>query len=343
MLGLFKRGTNRVCKACRKRISSSRLVPASGTFYHRDCLKCADCDQLALYQYMPTASLDPPILLCKEHFSRRVQGEDEPNDKDAMNVCGGCRRPIMTGMPLEVEPFGDGTVEGWHQYCWKIYKIWDITLDIFKPTLSHVKDMETYAAECMLWEDRVQTVFGSLREFYVVFEVRLARFIENVEQLRYMDALQEGKDIWAQVDILMDISESGYDAGIAKVHYARSAYQDWAREIQLSTCPPSLMVHSPEDQRILDSLIGLPASFQVLTKRALIGFVRQDIHSKKLDQHLFRLERQIFGHRPPEEGLYSKRRSRTVSSTSLWTKNLEVASLSSEDAENEQDTHTMTA
>ncbi|KNC53135.1 uncharacterized protein AMSG_09210 [Thecamonas trahens ATCC 50062] len=77
-----------VCPACSRSMSArDALLRVSGTEYHRDCAKCADCDQSL--SEISARSLDG-ILLCSRHLRAR----QEPTPSANSSSCPTCSRKI---------------------------------------------------------------------------------------------------------------------------------------------------------------------------------------------------------------------------------------------------------
>ncbi|KAI9092666.1 hypothetical protein DFS34DRAFT_285321 [Phlyctochytrium arcticum] len=294
MLKIFRRGTTKICRACQKRITSrSHVVPCCGTYYHRDCLRCADCSRPASHQYVSRKTIDAPILLCKDDYLRRIYGPDADDSELARrfhsnDTCGGCRRPIMTGVPMEVDPLGNGHVDGWHQYCWRIYKIWKIKLEDFHPPKLSLFDIETFDAECVLWEDRVQTAFGSITEFGKVLEQRRLMLVRSLMDGRRADILRVARELWDQVDLLMNIDHASTQELQDHFQSLRKAVNKCITRLQLK--PQNALQLRQITEETIDMLDNSTDMVQSLLLVALIWSIKQNLHTGEIEAHLHRLE-----------------------------------------------------
>ncbi|TPX72308.1 hypothetical protein SpCBS45565_g00724 [Spizellomyces sp. 'palustris'] len=240
---------------------------------------------------MPSTSTDVPILLCKEDYLRRVFADDSEvtGEYRSNDTCGGCGRPVIVGLPLQVDPNGDGHMEGWHHYCWKVYKTWNIKLDTTKPPSICLMDFESFDAECLLWEDRVQTAFGSLSEFGAVLEQRRGMLVQLLQEGRHGEAINLGKEVWAQVEYLINISENNVEgiryAYTPELYEAKSSFDIWVARTELYMEDCRQMA-----EKTISLLTSVNNSIQDLLKKAFVWFIQQDLHGGKIDPHLLRLE-----------------------------------------------------
>ncbi|KAJ3299559.1 hypothetical protein HK104_008445 [Borealophlyctis nickersoniae] len=240
---------------------------------------------------MPSGTNVSPLLLCEDDFAKRVFGWPHaaliPRE-----TCAGCECPIMIEKPFEVKASNREYGQTWHRSCYGIFKAWGVKPPI--PPCTQSKDSEAFDSDCLLWEDRVHTIWMVCSEFAAAFNRSQADLLHSLHTRDWRAAVTDGSHLLAVMDALLSIvEEMGSPPKPSRLlterRAAKKAVADYMTEFQ------AFMTHTSEvgqegAEKLKSVLSRTEHSVSILTKGMVAWFMQRGVHSGDIDVFILKVE-----------------------------------------------------
>ncbi|KAI8905715.1 hypothetical protein DFJ77DRAFT_443598 [Powellomyces hirtus] len=285
------RAPEQECTACGMLIVENARAEFSA-FYHKECFTCAvskfcatGCaiqlknntqwlDILVTFSIatgFPATSIGP--LGGQDDYHLCVFWDIYHEEHPDTRICGSCFHPVMVGLPVEV--YTNDGVEDWHPFCWKLYEVWNVRLDEYRPFPRSDDDPDVADRIFMQWEDTVQIIFSSLNNLRLGLSRSHDEMLDCVRLGLRNSAPLVLDAIRAQYDFLIEVSGSNNEDLFRLAIDAINAFGKWAALPQCHDWGP---VDADDDDMYAEELIMRLELLQVPVEHLLLTTLYRLLH-----------------------------------------------------------------